>query len=267
MPGLQEFVMSRILVEAKGIDVSFSAKSVLAGAEIRVEKGEIVTLIGPNGAGKTTLVQVVLGLLEPDAGSVFKAPGLKIGYLPQRLDLNPALPLNVEGFLSLSAGRSEGHLSVMTRAAALDEVGAGHLMKSFVDDLSGGELQRVLLARALLRDPDLLVLDEPARGVDVNGQTDIYRLIGEVCDRRGCGVLLISHDLHLVMAATDRVVCLNRHFCCAGHPESVSRDPSFVALFGDHTADGLALYQHHHDHRHKADGSIVFQEHSEAEKG
>ena len=244
------------LVSAKDIEVRFGGRAVLHGAEVTVRPGEIVTLIGPNGAGKTTLVRVVLGLLEADKGWVETRPGLSIGYMPQRLTLDPALPMTVARFLSLAVpGRGDRTRFRLLRA--LDEVGAGHVLESPLQNVSGGEMQRILLARALLREPDLLVLDEPVQGVDLTGQADLYALIARIRDERGCGVLMVSHDLHLVMAATDHVICLNTHVCCAGHPESVSEHPEYVALFGRSASEALAVYHHHHDHRHDADGHVV----------
>ncbi len=240
-----------VLIEASGIDLAFSGAVVLSAVSAKVEAGKIVTLIGPNGAGKTTLVRVMLGLLRPDRGTVRRRPGLRIGYMPQRLHLDASMPITVSRFLELAVTGG------MRPFRALDEVGLGRLMSSPLSEVSGGEFQRILLARALLRDPDLLVLDEPVQGVDVTGQAELYDLIGHVRHERGLGVLMVSHDLHLVMAAADRVVCLNHHVCCAGHPEAVSRDPAYRALFGEKVAGTLAFYHHHHDHRHRADGTVA----------
>jgi zinc transport system ATP-binding protein len=219
---------------------------------LAVRKGEIVTLIGPNGAGKTTLVRVILGLLRPSRGNVFRAPGLRLGYMPQRLDLDHTLPLPVTHFLALG-----GQASRDSMWRILDEVGAPHLLDRPMSGLSGGELRRVLLARALLRNPDLLVLDEPVQGVDVVGQADLYRLISQMRKSHGCGVLMVSHDLHVVMSATDRVVCLNNHVCCSGHPEAVSRHPEYLALFGPQAVGDMAVYTHHHDHSHDMHGDVL----------
>jgi zinc transport system ATP-binding protein len=217
----------------------------LHDVSLAVLPGEIVTVIGPNGAGKTTLLRVVLGLQRPDAGRVHRRSGLRVGYVPQRFAIDESLPLTVRRFLALVPA-AEPQI-----AAALGEVGAAHTLALPVQTLSGGELQRVLLARALLRRPELLVLDEPAQGVDITGQAELFALIRRIRDSTGCGVLLVSHDLHLVMAATDRVICLNHHVCCSGHPEAVSRDPAYRALFGA-AIDGFALYAHRHDHHHDA---------------
>ena len=243
---------SRLLVEADEVVVGFAGNKVLDGVSLAVREGEIVTLIGPNGAGKTTLVRVILGLQQPSRGSVFRAPGLRLGYMPQRLDLDRTLPLPVAYFLTLGGAASRDAI-----ARVLGEVGAPQLLDRPMAGLSGGELRRVLLARALLRDPDLLVLDEPAQGVDVVGQADLYRLISRVRIRHGCGVLMVSHDLHVVMSATDRVLCLNNHVCCSGHPEAVSRHPEYLALFGPQVAGDMAVYTHHHDHSHDMHGDVL----------
>jgi zinc transport system ATP-binding protein len=243
-----------MLVEARDISVSRGGNAVLASVDVSVSAGEIVTLIGPNGAGKTTVVRVMLGLLKPDRGSVHRRSGLVIGYMPQHLHIDSTMPLTVGRFLTLGAKRERGRVAARS---ALDGVGAAATMETPVQAASGGEFRRILLARALLRDPDLLVLDEPSQGIDVNGQAELYRLITRIRDRRRCGVLMVSHDLHLVMADTDNVVCLNHHVCCAGHPESVTNDPAYIALFGKQVASAIAVYHHEHDHVHDADGSVV----------
>ena len=240
----------QVLLEAKNISVSFRGKPILDHVDLTVHRGEIVTLIGPNGAGKTSLVRVILGLLKSDHGTVQLAAKTRIGYVPQKLKIDPVLPLTVRRFLTLTQRNSEEKLIV-----ALTEVGAVRLLDSPLQNLSGGETQRVLLARAILRNPDLLILDEPVQGVDVSGQQELYRLIGEIRDRRYCGILMVSHDLHLVMGATDTVLCLNRHVCCSGHPDLVQLDPSYIALFGRTPA--LLPYSHHHDHHHNSHGDVV----------
>ena len=243
--------MSEALIRLDGIAVSFNGQTVLDDVELSVRPGEIVTLIGPNGAGKTTLVRVVLGLLQPEHGNVRRTPRLRIGYMPQKLYVDATLPLSVLRFLRLVPG-----VDRKRALAALAEVGAEQVIDSPLQSISGGEMQRVLLARALLREPQLLVLDEPVQGVDVAGQAELYRLISRLRERHGCGVLMVSHDLHLVMSATDQVVCLNRHVCCSGHPEQVSGDPAFIELFGQ-DAKSLAVYHHHHDHDHDLHGGVV----------
>ncbi|KDE41376.1 Zinc ABC transporter, ATP-binding protein ZnuC [Nitrincola lacisaponensis] len=233
------------LIRLDQVSVRFAREDVLSQVSLALHDDCITTLIGPNGAGKTTLVRVVLGLIKPSSGKLWKAPGLRVGYMPQKLHIDRTMPLTVKRFLHIGL-KPDSHRLTQT----LDQVGAGHLLKNSFHDLSGGETQRVLLARALLRDPQLLVLDEPVQGVDVNGQTELYQLISAIREQRKCGILMISHDLHLVMSSTDHVICLNRHVCCSGHPERVSNDPTFIELFGRSQAQAFALYNHHHDHRH-----------------
>jgi zinc transport system ATP-binding protein len=215
-----------------------------------LHEGEIVTVIGPNGAGKTTLLKKILGLIVPSNGEVVRHSALRIGYMPQKLTLNPLMPITVQRFLQQT--RADNHAIQQ----ALHDVGVANLLQQSLHAVSGGELQRVLLARALLRQPELLVLDEPAQGVDVCGQADLYRLIAQLRDRYHCSVLLVSHDLHLVMAATDTVICLNRHICCQGHPEHVSQHPEYLQLFGRQIAEDIAVYTHRHDHDHDVHGNV-----------
>ncbi|RMD60981.1 MAG: zinc ABC transporter ATP-binding protein ZnuC [Alphaproteobacteria bacterium] len=240
------------LVRLEAVEVCFGRARVLEHVDLSVRAGEIVSLIGPNGAGKSTLVRTVVGLLVPTRGRVWHRPGLRIGYVPQRLGIDRVLPLTVRRFLSLGTRPRPEAL-----ANALRQVEAEALADHAVHDLSGGEFQRVLLARALLRRPHLLVLDEPFQGVDFGGQLALNDLIGRLRMRHGFGVLLVSHDLHIVMAATDRVVCLNRHVCCSGTPEAVSHHPEYVALFGADAARRLAVYSHAHDHAHDLAGNVV----------
>lgn len=237
------------LIAARGVGKRFAGRDVLAHVDLAVRAGEIVALIGPNGAGKTTLIKIMLGLMAPDAGRVERDAALRIGYVPQNLTIDPLLPLTVRRFLALARARTGDPVAVLT------ETGVAHAIDAAIQDLSGGELRRVLLARALMGEPQLLVLDEPVQGVDVAGQAALHELIAGLRARRGLGVLIVSHDLHFVLAATDRVVCLNGHVCCTGRPEEVGRDPAYRALFGD--APGLALYAHHHDHEHDAAGHAV----------
>ena len=253
--------MTEPLISVNDVSVTLGANTVLSHVNVALSAGKITTLIGPNGAGKSTLARVVLGLVTPQEGQVVRRKGLRIGYMPQHLKIDDSLPLTVDRFLWLAApGRTAA------RRAALARAGVADLRRRAVQALSGGEMQRVLLARALLRKPDLLVLDEPAQGVDVAGQNALYGLLKNVRDELNCGILLISHDLHLVMAATDEVICLQRHVCCSGSPESVSQDPAYHALFGpDAGTPNLALYTHSHDHDHDLHGDA--HEHPGAHKG
>jgi zinc transport system ATP-binding protein len=248
------------LIEAIGVSHGYGGIEVLQHVDLAVAAGEIVSLIGPNGAGKTTLVRILLGLATPMAGRVMRRPGLRVGYMPQQFRLEPSLPMTVRRFLELAQGPGRPSIE-----AALAETGAAALAGHPLLGLSGGETQRVLLARALVREPEFLVLDEPVRGVDVGGQAELYDLVARIRNRRGCGVLMISHDLHLVMAATDRVVCLNRHVCCAGRPEAVSEHPEYLALFGAAAARRIAIYTHHHDHAHGLAGEVLAERRPEEE--
>ncbi len=240
------------LIAAEGLSIRRGGHLIVDKVDLAVAPGEIVILIGPNGSGKTTLVRALLELMEPDSGRVRRRLSLTIGYVPQELQVDPTLPLTVRRFLILGTRADERDLE-----SALSEVGVPQLLDHPVQGLSGGQLRRVLLARALLRDPDLLVLDEPTAGVDVSGQAALYDLIKTIRDRRGCGVLLVSHHLHLVMAAADRVVCLNHHVCCEGRPDSVSRNPAYIDLFGEAGTAAIAVYTHQHDHDHDLTGAPV----------
>jgi zinc transport system ATP-binding protein len=248
------------LLRLSDVTIRHDGRATLDRVTVDVRRGEIVTVIGPNGSGKTTLVRTALGLVTPDEGKVDRLRDLRIGYVPQHLEVDRTLPLTVRRFLAMSGTSSrEDH------ERALAEVGLGDVLDSPFQALSGGEAKRVTLARALLRRPDLLVLDEPTSNVDVAGQAEFYDLIQRIRDRHDCGVLLVSHDLLLVMRATDTVVCLNGHVCCSGRPDSVSRDPEYLALFGPRVAETLGVYAHDHDHHHDVAGEPVTASHDEAE--
>ena len=234
-----------MLIEARNLSVRMGDLEVLSGVTMGIAEGEIVTILGPNGSGKSTLIRALLGLVGPSGGEVRRKPGLSIGYVPQRLALDPSLPLSVRRFLSLPLRVSDAEAK-----GALSRVGMEGTETTPVTGLSGGQLQRVMLARALLSRPGLLVLDEPTQGLDQPGEAAFYRLIEEVRRETGAGVLMVSHDLHVVMAASDRVICLNHHICCQGTPRVVSAAPEYRALFGLGTQGALALYQHSHDHSH-----------------
>ncbi|MTI09637.1 ATP-binding cassette domain-containing protein [Curvivirga aplysinae] len=244
--------LPEVLIEAKGICLAKSGKEILKNADITLRRNEIVTLIGPNGAGKSTLLEIAIGLQKADSGAVRTKKDLSVAYVPQKLAVDPIMPLTVKRLMQLTK-----KVSQKDATEALQKTKADHLLDEMVSDLSGGEMQRVLLARAISQKADLLVLDEPAQGVDYAGQADFYALIEKVRDEEKCGILLISHDIHIVMSATDHVVCLNGHICCAGKPETVSSDPAYKALFGGNIPNNLAIYNHHHDHEHDLDGTIV----------
>ncbi|MFT5888025.1 MAG: zinc transport system ATP-binding protein [Zhongshania sp.] len=243
------------LLTLHNVTLRHGKQTLLSDISLSLKARQIMTIIGPNGAGKSTLVKIALGLIKADSGTVYCRPDARIGYMPQKLSLNPLMPLSVERFLQMSR-----HAQVEIDSA-LAQTGIQHLRKRPLHDISGGETQRVLLSRALLSNPDLLVLDEPAQGVDITGQTELYELINELRDRLGCAVLMVSHDLHWVMAQTDTVICLNQHICCHGHPEHVSNDPAYLSLFGRRHAEAVALYQHDHDHQHDIHGDVVCEHH------
>ncbi len=237
------------LISARGLSMKRGAREVLSDVDLDVRRGEIVTVIGPNGAGKTTLVRLLLGIEQPDQGRITKPSSTRIGYVPQRFEVDRAIPMTVGSFLALGSDATKKAIK-----DALQEAGALKTLDQQLSKLSGGETQRVLIARALLRQPNLLILDEPASGVDFTGEADLYDLIGRLRDTHNLGVLLVSHDLHVVMARSDRVICLNGHVCCSGKPEDVSQHAAYVRIFGPHAATALGVYRHHHDHQHDLTG-------------
>jgi zinc transport system ATP-binding protein len=239
------------LLSLDGVSVIRKGERILDNVSLTVSQGEIVTLIGPNGSGKSTLVKAALGLITHDSGEIIRGPAHSMAYVPQRMDIDDTLPITVQRFFQLHARVDEEQ-----QIKALEQTGAAHLLEASLNTLSGGEMRRVLLARAIILKPALLILDEPTAGVDIGGQAALYTLIQELRDSLACGVLLVSHDLHIVMAATDKVVCLNRHLCCSGTPESVSQTPEFALLFGDTMAQELAVYHHNHDHEHGLHGEV-----------
>ena len=244
-------MQSGTLVDLRNISLFRGSGTILDDINLSVERNEIVTLVGPNGAGKSSLVKIVLGLIQPDRGSVTSSPDIRVGYVPQSINLDRSVPVNVTRFLQLSGIREKRRLE-----QALELVGGERLGKKPLQEISGGELRRVLLARAILKSPDLLILDEPTAGVDVSGQTSLYALIQSIRDKTRCGVLLVSHNLHIVMVATDKVVCLNRHICCSGTSEDVQKNPEFACLFGQENVATLGIYRHLHDHEHNLQGDI-----------
>ena len=241
-----------VLLAARGLRFARAGRVILEDIDLDLAPREIVTVIGPNGAGKTTLVRVLLGLERPDGGTIMRRPGLSVGYAPQRFDRDPVIPMTVARFLAIGSRHTPAEAT-----AALTEVSAARVIGQQLSQLSGGELQRVVLARALLRKPDLPVLDEPVRGVDYAGEAELYDLIGRIRDDRGIGILLVSHDLHVVMAQSDRVICINRHICCSGVPDAVAQHPEYARLFGAEAARSFALYHHQHDHSHDLTGAAT----------
>lgn len=234
------------LVSVENVSVGYGANTVLRNVSFAVTPKEIVTIVGPNGSGKTTLLRTLIGAVRPSTGRINQKAGLRIGYVPQKLHIDPTLPITVDRFLRLTDRKADR----ATCAAALERAGVPDLTNRQMSALSGGQLQRVLLARALINRPDLLLLDEATQGLDQPGSAAFYRQIEEVRRETGCAVVMISHELHVVMSASDRVICLNGHVCCEGTPDIVSAAPEYRALFGTGTGGALALYRHEHDHEH-----------------
>jgi len=233
------------LIGTQGVGDRVGGRQILSHIDLSVKKGEIVTIVGPNGSGKTTLLRVLIGAQLPTEGVVMREAGLRLGYVPQRLSIDRAMPMTVSRWLALSGVESKDE-----QAQAAERVGVSALLNQQMVSLSGGEFQRALLAHALLLHPDLLVLDEPTQGLDQPAVASFYRLIDSVREEQGCAVLMVSHDLHVVMRSSDHVICLNGHVCCQGTPTLVSAAPEYQALFGFGTEGALALYRHEHDHSH-----------------
>lgn len=237
--------MTTTLISAEQLVLKRSHKTVLDNVSLSIAPKQIITVIGPNGCGKSTLIKALLRLEPVDSGTITHQAGLRIGYMPQKLSLDERMPLDVWSFLKLTRQVRSADIRYW-----LQRLNIENLAPLSVHNLSGGEWQRVLLARALLMKPDILVLDEPVQGVDIQGQIELYKLIPQLRDELGCAVLMVSHDLHLVMSATDEVICLNGHICCFGHPDKVSVDPEYLNLFGHSSQAPLTTYTHHHDHDH-----------------
>ncbi len=239
------------LIQLQNASYQIQGRWLVRGITLAVHEREIVTLIGPNGSGKSTTVKLALGLLPVSEGVAEKKTGLKVGYVPQKLHIDRTLPMTVQRFMTLTQKVAQDDI-----LAALEMAGITKLQHQSLHGLSGGEFQRLLLARAIACKPNLLVLDEPVQGVDFAGEIALYELIARIREQMGIAILLISHDLHVVMRATDRVICLNGHVCCQGSPETVAASNEYRALFGLQATDALALYTHHHDHEHLADGTV-----------
>ena len=235
-----------MLIEVQNLCVGYGNKEVLRNVNLSLSKNEIVTIVGPNGSGKTTLFKSIIGSTPISSGKVLIRPNLKIGYVPQVLNIDRSLPLTVERFLSLENRRHKRE--ALSAQQVLD---SNDLLFKQMSTLSAGQLQRVLLARALVNKPDVLLLDEATRGLDQPGSATFYKKIEEIRNTTGCAILMISHDLHVVMSASNRVICLNGHICCQGEPQSVASSPEYKAMFGSNVDGTLALYQHNHDNNNQ----------------
>ena len=241
---------NKVLLKVENVGFSINDKSLVKGVSFEVKQSEIVTLIGPNGSGKSTTAKIALGIYKNIDGKV-KTYTDKIGYVPQKISIDWTLPIRVIDFMSLTENLTQDQINT-----ALNLTGVEHLKDKSLSNLSGGEFQRVLIARAISKQPELLVLDEPVQGVDFKGEIALYELIKKITEKMKCGILLISHDLHVVMSATDFVICLNGHVCCSGTPQKVIKDNKYKELFGDRASNILSLYEHKHDHTHSQDGTI-----------
>lgn len=234
------------LISAHDISLTHHGKLVLDKVSFELKQGEFITIIGPNGAGKSSLIKVLLGLIKTDSGKVKRSKNINLGYTPQTFSPNPFIPISVIDFLNLNQKIEKGFLHKTTQLTGVED-----LLKTPLKSLSGGELQRVLLARALLNKPNILILDEPAQNLDVSGQMQLYRLIKDIHQQQGCAVLMISHDLHRVMKESTQVLCLYHHICCMGQPEAIIKDRQFNDLFADQMDELMATYEHHHNHCHE----------------
>ena len=241
---------NKLLVKLENAGVYRSSKWLVRGIDLEINQGQIVTLIGPNGSGKTTTAKIILNILNTDEGLV-KGNANKMAYVPQKINIDWTMPLRVIDFMKITSSLNNAQIT-----ESLVMTGVDKLLYNQIHSLSGGEFQRVLIARAIAKKPDLLVLDEPVQGVDFNGEIALYNLIKEISVNLNCGILLISHDMHFVMSTTDHVICLNGHICCSGSPSNVVKNPEYIKLFGEHNSETLSYYQHQHDHSHDHDGSI-----------
>ncbi|OOF49574.1 zinc ABC transporter ATP-binding protein ZnuC [Rodentibacter trehalosifermentans] len=239
------------LIELKNINVVFEQKTALNNINLTLYPNSIITIVGPNGGGKSTLLKTLLKLQAPTSGEVIYGNDVRIGYVPQKIHLDHSLPLTVARFLALKKGVKKQEIST-----ALEQLSITHLRHNTMQKLSGGEMQRVLLARAILNRPNLLVLDEPTQGVDISGQAELYQLIRQTQQQLNCAVLMVSHDLHIVMADSHEVLCINQHICCAGTPETLSNDPTFIRLWGNQLSQNVGFYTHHHNHHHNLHGDV-----------
>ena len=240
----------KLLVKLENAGVQRMSKWLVKGISFEISQGQIVTLIGPNGSGKTTTAKMILNIMNADEGQITRNTD-KMAYVPQKINIDWTMPLRVIDFMKITNNLNNNQV-----IESLTTTGVDKLLYNQIHNLSGGEFQRVLIARAIAKKPDLLVLDEPVQGVDYNGEIALYNLIKKISVHLNCGILLISHDMHFVMSTTDHVVCLNGHICCSGTPSSVVKNPEYIKLFGEHNSETLSYYQHHHDHSHDNDGSV-----------
>jgi len=237
--------ITNALISAKNVSVLKHQKSILNNIDIQINKNDFITIIGPNGAGKTMLLKCLMGFYKPTSGRIERKEKLKIGYMPQSISIINTMPITVKDFITVRKEYDDISLNKV-----ITEVSIGEIVNKQLSVLSGGEMQRVLLARSLLNNPDLLILDEPAQNLDISGQLNFYKLIQEIYSKRDISILMVSHDLHLVMVSTKKVLCLYKHICCSGAPQQIAKDPEFLSMFGKDMANMMSIYQHSHDHNH-----------------
>lgn len=237
--------LDQTLACLKNISLNLNNQQILKNINLELRKGEITTLIGPNGGGKTSIARILIGILKADSGEIVIRKNAKIGYMPQKLEIEKTIPLRVIDFLNLSSkAKAEAHLKMIKK------LGIEKILEKSIHKISGGQLQKVLLLYALINNPDILVLDEPTSNMDIAAQDEFYNIIEEIREQKHCAILLISHDLHIVMQKTNQVLCVNHHICCEGTPESINNHPEYLSLFGKNRLDNIAIYSHHHDHKH-----------------
>ena len=244
-------ITTNALISETNVSVLKNQKSILKNIDIKINKNDFITIIGPNGAGKTMLLKCLMGFYKPNFGEIQKKDKLKIGYMPQSINIINTMPMMVKNFITVRKKYDD-----ISFKQVISEVDISQLVNKQLSVLSGGEMQRVLLARSLLNNPDLLVLDEPAQNLDISGQLSFYKLIQEIYSKRNISILMVSHDLHLVMVSTKKVLCLSNHICCSGKPQQVAKDPEFISMFGKDMANIMAVYQHT-NHRSNIDNDLI----------
>ena len=238
-------IENNILVKLNEVGIKQNDKWLVRGVSLEVKNNDFITIVGPNGAGKSVLLECLMGTFIPNSGSIKRKKNISMGYIPQNFNLEKSMPISVKRFLNLNKKFLQVNLD-----RAIEETGILSILNSNLATLSGGELQKVLLARSLLSNPELLILDEPAQNLDIKSQLNFYNLLNEIFENRNLSILMVSHDLHMVMASTRKVICLFNHICCSGEPQKVAKDPEFINLFGNDMAKMMSVYQHTHDHTH-----------------
>ena len=241
---------NQTLAYLENISLKLNDQQILQNINLQINKGEITTLVGPNGGGKTSIARILIGILNPNSGKVFIKEGSKIGYMPQKLEIEKTIPLRVIDFLELFSNFQTKSITHKIHQL-FNKLNIKNILEKSIHHISGGEMQKTLLVRALINNPDILVLDEPTGSMDISAQAEFYQIIEEIREQKNCAILIISHDLHIVMQKTNHVICVNNHICCSGSPESINNHPEYLSLFGKKPIDNIAIYSHHHDHKHQ----------------